>query len=149
MHTTRLFGALALCAALSLPAMAKNKKQNATDGAKQRIEQLEQEGAEAFSRGDRNWFDKYETPGFVLVDGDGKVWTRAQQVDDVKNFKAKTQISNLQVSVDGDAAVAVYTNTLTGTHAGQDISGKSVESDFWVKRGGVWKMLGSQLTNLH
>jgi ketosteroid isomerase-like protein len=81
-------------------------------------------------------------PRFVATD-------KAQDKTDLSSGDLKfesMELSDLNVHVYGNTAVAAGTNTLKGTYKGQDISGKYRFTDTWVKRNGKWQVVASQST---
>lgn len=93
--------------------------------------------------------DQFEADDIITTDPGGRVTDKAQDKKDLSSGDLKFQsmeLSDLNVHVYGNTAVAAGTNNLKGTYKGQDISAKYRFTDTWVKRNGKWQVVSSQST---
>jgi ketosteroid isomerase-like protein len=135
--------------AMSLSATAQ---QTSTTGTvESHIKKLEQDWAQATVKEGAAAVGRYEADDIVTTDPSGRVTDKSQDKKDLSSGDLKfesMELSDLQVHVFGNAAVAIGANTLKGTFKGQDISGTYRFTDTWLKRNGKWQVVASQSTKL-
>jgi ketosteroid isomerase-like protein len=93
--------------------------------------------------------DQYEADDIISTDPTGRVTGKENDKKDLLSGDSKFQsmeLSELNVRVYGNTAVAARATTLKGTYQEQDISGKYRFTDTWVKRYGKWQVAASQAT---
>jgi ketosteroid isomerase-like protein len=115
------------------------------------IKKYEQDWAQATVNQGAAAVDQYEADDIITTDPSGRVTDKAQDRMDLStgDFKIQSEeLSEIQVHVYDNAAVAVGTNTLRGTYKGQDISGKYRFTDTWVNRNGKWQAVASEYTKV-
>jgi ketosteroid isomerase-like protein len=142
--------AIALLGLLSL-YLAAGQQTSRANSAEDQIKKLEQDWAQAFVKEGAVSVDQYEADDIVTTDPSGRVTGKAEDTTDLSSGDYKIQseeLSDLQVHVYGNTAVASATNTMKGTYKGQDLSGKYRFTDTWVKRGGKWQVVASQYTKV-
>lgn len=91
--------------------------------------------------------DQYEADDIISTDPTGRVTAKENDKKDLLSGDSKFQsmeLSELNVRVYGNTAVAARATTLKGTYKEQDISGKYRFTDTWVKRYGKWQVVASQ-----
>jgi ketosteroid isomerase-like protein len=115
----------------------------------QALTKIEKDSSAALLKKDAAGFGKYFADDAVLTGPDGMVQTKAQLVADVKsgvlNLES-SEVSDMKIQVHGDAAVVTYASVDKGKYKTQDISGRFRWTDFFVRRGGTWLIVGSQGT---
>jgi len=115
------------------------------------IKKLEHDWAQALLKGNTVSLDQYEAEDIISTDPSGRVTDRTQDKKDLSSGDLKFQsveLSDLKVSVYGNAAVATGLNTAKGTFKGQEINGSYRFTDTWVKRNGKWQAVASQGTKV-
>jgi ketosteroid isomerase-like protein len=133
--------------ALSVAVGQKSGKGN----VEEEITKLEQEAAQAFVKDGVAAVDKYEADDIMSIDPMGVVTDKSQDKQAFSSGETKLQSideSDVKVRVYGNTAVALGTQDVKGTYKGQDISGKYRFTDVWVKRGGKWQIVSSQVTKI-
>ncbi|MBV8146082.1 MAG: nuclear transport factor 2 family protein [Gammaproteobacteria bacterium] len=117
--------------------------------AEEQILQLEKEGVEAGPRGDIGAFERVASDDYVIVDVDGSLRTKQEEIENFRKEKQTAQtMDNVKVRVNGDAAVVVGRFTIAGTYDGEPNNVAGRFTDVWFKRGGRWRLVSSQNTVL-
>jgi len=140
--------AISLLCLLSL-SFASGQQASKTSSVEDQIKKQEQNWAQATVKEGAAAVDQYEADDIFDTDPSGRVTNKAQDKADLSSGDLKfesMELSDLNVHVYGNTAVAAGTNTLKGTYKGQDISGKYRFTDTWVKRNGKWQVVASQGT---
>jgi len=144
----RIVGALLLafaCAAMTFgqaPAPAA-KGPNTADS----IKQLEHDWTDAVKAGDTDKLGQILADDWVGLQYDGKKFTKAQVISDVKSGSNKIESMDfgpMSVKVLGNVAVVQGSDTEKSMVNGKDTSGKWVWMDVFVKRNGNWVVVRSQ-----
>lgn len=146
-----LVTALAASMAFAQAKEQKAKAPGAGESAEQQLMKLEHEWADAFLHGDAAAVERIEAAGFVFTDPDGKVNGKAEDLADLKSSAYKLEsanIENLKVRLYGDTAVVTGHNVMKGTYKGKDLSGTYAFTDTFIKRGGRWEAVASQVTKI-
>jgi ketosteroid isomerase-like protein len=131
------------------PARPAGDKAAPSAGAEQALMKIENEILAALLKRDAAAFGRHFADDAVLTTPDGTVQTKAQLLGDVKSgdlVLESSSISDMKVSVHGDAAVVTYATTDKGKYKKQDISGRFRWTDVFVRRGGEWKLVAGQGT---
>ena len=142
MKTRTLSLAVLLCAALCISSASFAKDKKATGGGEDQIKALLDQSRQAALKGDSSYLEQNASDDYVRVTGDGKLLTKSEMIAAFKNGDVKYQsieTSDVKVRLHGDAAVSTVTADVKGTNKGQDISGRTVSTRFFVKRGGKWQ----------
>jgi uncharacterized protein (TIGR02246 family) len=129
---------------LSWAALGQQRSGNATDESA--IRALEHKWDAANLKGDAAALDALFADGFIMTDSDGRVRTKAEAVDAVKNGKIKYQASateNLKIILHGDAAVVSGTWRGKFTHEGKAASMIERFTNFYVRQRGQWRCVAS------
>lgn len=140
--------AISLLCLLSL-SLAAGQQASQTSSVENEIKKQEQNWAQATIKEGAAAVDQYEADDIVDTDPSGRVTDKAQDKTDLSSGDLKfesMELSDLNVHVYGNTAVAAGTNRLKGTYKGQDISGKYRFTDTWVQRSGKWQVVASQST---
>jgi len=136
-----LFASLVLLATLSPIAAAK--KQATNDDAVAAITQFENDAVKADLAGDSSFYQKNYadnwTGGFS-----GGTWTTKQSMladmkDTANNKMNSEEISNLQIRVYDDTAIATYTDTYDAMIRGEHRAKTVLSTDTFVRQDGAWK----------
>lgn len=112
---------------------------------------LEYDWNDADIRRDTAWFERHYAGDYSGVSSrNGSLSGKAEDIADIKAGKRKTtwaQLSDLDVRVDGDAAVVTGINHVRGTDdKGQPFDRRVRFTDTFVKRDGQWQVWASQGT---
>jgi uncharacterized protein (TIGR02246 family) len=121
-------------------------------GAESELKALERQWSDAYVKGDSAFLKSIETDDFRLVDPEGNVVTKAQ---DIKELEAKTftvesaTVGKLEVRMLGEKfAYVTGLSTMKGTYKGKDISGQYRFLDVFEKKDGKWQAIASQITRV-
>jgi len=140
-----LFASLVLLATLSPIAAAK--KQATNDDAVAAITQFENDAVKADLAGDSSFYQKNYadnwTGGFS-----GGTWTTKQSMladmkDTANNKMNSEEISNLQIRVYDDTAIATYTDTYDAMIRGEHRAKTVLSTDTFVRQDGAWKQVAN------
>ena len=142
MRTNRSLLALAALAImfLSYPAIAKESKNDAKAVAA--ITQLENDAVKADLAGDSSFYEKNFADNWSGGDSNGTWYTKQALIssmkDTDKNKMNSEEISNLNVRVYGDTAVATYTNKYDLVQNGTKRAATVLSTDTFAKQNGKW-----------
>jgi ketosteroid isomerase-like protein len=108
---------------------------------------LENDAVKADLAGDADFYQKVLAEDWTRGDSDGTYYTKAELLElmaDTKNIKTNSEkISELQVRVYGNTAVATYKDTYDLMIKGEHRDHTIVATDTFVKMGGEWKQVAS------
>jgi len=108
---------------------------------------IEKKWAEAGVKGDIGFFERTATADYVIVDCDGSVRNKQQEIS---NFRQETQTSqaveDMKVRVYGRTAVVVGAFTITGTYAGQPNNLTGNFTDVWIRPDRTWQLVSTHNT---
>jgi ketosteroid isomerase-like protein len=125
------------------------KAPHAASRAEDELIQLEKQWAQAGPKGDVGFFDRIAADDYVIVDIDGNV--RNKQ-DEVANFRKESQssqsVDDMRVRVYGETAVVTGRFEITGTWNSQPNNFSGRFTDVWVIRDGRWQVVSTQNTSL-
>jgi uncharacterized protein (TIGR02246 family) len=121
-------------------------------GAESELKGLEQQWSEAYTKGDTAVLRSIEAEDYRLVDPDGKVLTKSQDIKELgdKTFSVKSfTFDELDVRMLGDHFACVTgLQTLKGTYKGEDVSGQYRFLDVFEKKDNKWQAIASQVTRV-
>ena len=140
----------ALALALAAPAAAM------TDGSLEQsvsdfdvLTRLNAERHEAYRTRDRAVLERILADDFVAVRGNGSSQSKTALIDaatsPVRDIR-RVGWDNVQIHVRGDTAFVTGRSYLEGTSEGRDISNANQYADFYVRRGGKWKIVAARIT---
>jgi ketosteroid isomerase-like protein len=115
----------------------------------QTLTKMENDALAAIIKRDVAAFGKIFADDAVLATPDGTLQTKSQLLADIKSGELvieSSSISDMNVKVYGDAAVATYITNDKGKYKGQDITGRYRWTDVFVRRGGAWQIVAGQGT---
>ena len=108
---------------------------------------LENDAVKADLAGDADFYQKVLAEDWTRGDSDGTYYTKAELLElmaDTKNIKTNSEkISELQVRVSGNTAVATYKDTYDLMIKGEHRDHTIIATDTFVKMGGEWKQVAS------
>jgi len=117
----------------------------------QQITALTDQLNQAFGKGDTGWMEKHFADDFTAIHSNGKLVTKAQEIDNVKtgNIKwATVDVHDRKIRAFGDTAVVVALASSTGTVGGNPYSGDFRTTQVWVRQNGNWQMVAFQSTRV-
>ena len=120
--------------------------------AEQQIEALQVELVKAILNGDTSFYQKYYADDAFSVHGQGQVYTKAQEIADLKSGSLKYDsytIGDQKIHIAGGSTAVVVTLA-----SGKGLlESKPFNQDFrttyvWVKQEGNWKLVLRQVTRI-
>jgi ketosteroid isomerase-like protein len=123
-------------------------KQNSED--EHALIKIQREWAEARVKGDSSYTQRLETEDFTVVWFDGRI---VNKQEDMKSMTGDTvftdfKIDDLKVRFYGDTGIVVGQGSIEAHTKTQDLSGKYVWTDTFVKQNGEWRAVASQVTRV-
>ena len=115
----------------------------------QTLIRIQREWAEARVKGDSSYTQRLEAEDCTIVWPDGSVVNKQQDLQTMTGDIVFTEfkIDDLRVRLYGDTGIVVGQGTIRAQKGKQDLlAGKFVWTDTFVKQGGEWKVLASQIT---
>lgn len=147
-----LLSAALMIAAVSLAlGQSKEKKPGTSSGAEAQVMELDRQAFDAFLRMDTSWHEKNEAEDIIVVNLDGSVTNKQQDIAAMKSGDIKVEsgtYDEVQARAVGDVVVLVSKVTLKGTYKGQDASGSFRSTNVYAKRSGKWQLVASQATKV-
>lgn len=120
--------------------------------AETELKAIEQQWLDAYMKSDAAFIKNLEADGYTIVEPDGAVSTKADEVKSVtdKKFVLKSAtMSDFKCRMLGDNyAVVTATLKMDGSDEGKEFSGDYRGIDIFEKRDGKWMAVSSQLTNI-
>ena len=122
-------------------------KHNSED--EQTLVKIQHEWAEARLKRDGSFAQRIEADDFTVVWFDGGI---VNKEEDVKSYESTDtvftdfKIDDLKVRFYGDTAIVVGQGSIKAHTKTQDLSGKYVWTDTFVKQRGAWTAVASQVT---
>ncbi len=119
--------------------------------AEEQITALAKQLTPAFAKADTAFLEKHLADDFVAIHSDGKLSTKAQEIDDVKSGTLKWEsvdVHDSKTRVYGDTAVVMVLASSKGALRGKPYSGDFRNTQFWVKRKGNWQLVLMQITRV-
>ncbi len=116
------------------------------------VKALSDQFSQAFGKADTGFMEKYFADEFTGIHSDGKLSTKAEEIDNVKSAALKwasVDIHERKLRVYGDTAVVIVLASSTGTLGGEPYSGDFRTTQVWVKQKGNWKVVAFQSTWWH
>lgn len=122
-------------------------KQNADD--EQALIKIQHDWAEARIKGDSSYTRRLEAENCTVVWPDGSIVNKQEDLKSMTGDIVFTEfeIGDLQVRLYGETGIVVGQGTLKAHEGKQNLlGGKFVWTDTFIKRGGAWKVIASQIT---
>lgn len=121
-------------------------------GIEQQISALSDEMIQANLKGDASFYQKYYADDATIVHGNGKLFTKDQDIADLKSGALKYDSIDVQektIHVYGDTAVVHLLLTFKGSLGGQAFAPINLRRTVvWVKQQGKWKVIAWQVTRV-
>ncbi|HKP04214.1 MAG TPA: nuclear transport factor 2 family protein [Chthoniobacterales bacterium] len=116
------------------------------------LKAIEEKWLDAYMKSDPAFLKNLETEDYTIVEPEGHVSTKADDVKSVtdKKFVLKSAtMSDFKCRMLGDnAAVVTATLKMSGTEEGKEFSGEFRGMDVFEKKDGKWMAVASQLTKI-
>jgi ketosteroid isomerase-like protein len=115
----------------------------------QALIQIQQDWAEARVKGDSSYTRRIEVDDCTIVWPDGSVVNKKEDLQTMTGDVAFSEfnIDDLQVRVYGETGIVVGQGKISAQKGRQNLlNGKFVWTDTFVKQGGEWKVVASQIT---
>jgi ketosteroid isomerase-like protein len=143
-----LFAIYLLVAALS---WARGGYQKASGDAEEQLKTIETQFEQTALKGDTSFLEKYYADNCTVVHSDGKLTTKAEEIERVKSGALKyesIEVHERNIRFYEDTAVVIKLVSAKGTLDGKPFSGDSRVARFWVKRKRTWKVVAFQVTRV-
>ena len=116
------------------------------------VKGMEKRYTDALMKKDLATLEKIWSPDYTFTNGQGKLLSRAERLENVKTGATEIQSTeerDVQVRVyGGDAAVLVSHVTLKARYSGKEASGEYRHTAVWIKGAGGWNMVANQITRI-
>jgi ketosteroid isomerase-like protein len=116
----------------------------------QALMKIQHEWAEARIKNDSSYTRRLETEDCTIVWPDGSIVNKRADLQSMTDIVfSEFKIQNLQVRLYGDTGIVVGEGMIKARKGQQDLlDGKFVWTDTFVKQGGQWKVVASQITSV-
>jgi ketosteroid isomerase-like protein len=114
----------------------------------QALMKIQHEWAQARVKGDSSYTRRLETDDCTIVWPDGSIVNKQADLQTMNDIKfSEFKIQDLQVRLYGDTGIVVGGGSIKAQRGKKDlIDGKFVWTDTFVKQGGQWQVVASQIT---
>ncbi|RWA53255.1 hypothetical protein AU476_14410 [Cupriavidus sp. UYMSc13B] len=116
----------------------------------QQISALSDEMIQANLKGDTGFYQKYYADDATIVHGNGKLFTKDQDIADLKSGALKYEAIDVRektIHVYGDTAVVHLLLTFKGSLSGKPFDPINLRRTVvWVNQNGNWKVVAWQVT---
>jgi ketosteroid isomerase-like protein len=123
-----------------------------SNDAKEELINLERDFERAVVANDAEAIGKFLADDWVIIDPDGNIIDKARFLSVIKSGALTHEVmesDNMSVRTYGDSAVVTALTTTKAKFAGQEFSTRERATDFFVKQGGRWQCVFSQLTKFN
>ncbi len=117
----------------------------------EQVKTLQAQFTQAFLRSDTAFLEKYFADDYTAIHGDGKLSTKAEEIDEFKSGAIKYDSINVReakIRTYGDTAVVNSLFSVKGMINGKPFSGDVRNIRVWVKHKGDWKIVAFQNTRV-
>jgi ketosteroid isomerase-like protein len=117
--------------------------------AEQEVSAIADQMIQAWLKSDTSFFDKNSTADYTAIHSDGRLTTKAEEMDAFQSGALKYEHIGLRekkIRVYGNTALVISLSSSKGTLNGKPFSGDFRTTRTWVKQGGNWKMAAFQST---
>jgi ketosteroid isomerase-like protein len=116
----------------------------------QALMKLQHEWAEERIKGNSSYTRRLETEDCTIVWPDGSIVNKRADLQSMTDIVfSEFKIQNLQVRLYGDTGIVVGEGMIKARKGKQDLlGGKFVWTDTFVKQGGEWQVVASQITSV-
>ena len=115
----------------------------------QALKKIQHEWAEARVKGDSSYTRRIEADDCTIVWPDGRIVNKSADLESMTGdiVFSEFKIENLLVRLYGETGIVVGEGTIKAHKGKQDLlGGKFVWTDTFMKQGGQWKVVASQIT---
>ena len=115
----------------------------------QQLIKIQQEWAEARVKGDRSYTQRLEAEDCTIVWPDGRIVDKRGDLQSMTGdiVFSEFKINDLQVRINGETGIVVGQGTMSARKGQHNLlGGNFVWTDTFVKQGGKWKVVASQIT---
>jgi ketosteroid isomerase-like protein len=115
----------------------------------QQLIKIQQEWAEARVKGDRSYTQRLEAEDCTIVWPDGRIVDKRGDLQSMTGdiVFSEFKINDLQVRIHGETGIVVGQGTISARKGQQNLlGGNFVWTDTFVRQGGKWKVVASQIT---
>jgi ketosteroid isomerase-like protein len=115
----------------------------------QKLMKIQHEWAEARVKGDSSYTRRLEAEDCTIVWPDGRIVNKRGDLQSMTGdiVFSEFKINDLQVRLRGKTGIVVGQGTISARKGQQNLlGGKFVWTDTFVKQGGEWKVVASQIT---
>jgi len=119
--------------------------------AEQQISALSDQMIQAQLKADTSYFEKNYAEDAMIVHGNGKLYTKAEEIAELKSGSLKyesNEVRERKIHVYGDTAVVNFLISFKGTIGGKPFPGDLRRTVVWVKQKGNWKIVAYQVTRI-
>lgn len=123
----------------------------AVPNTQQEIKSLQGVILQAILKGDTGVMEKYYADDYIAIHGDGKLTTKAQEIENFKSGVTKYDsitVREAKIRIYGDTAVVNALASVKNIVNGQPYIGDVRNTRVWVKQNGGWKLVGFQATRV-
>ncbi|MEW6131358.1 MAG: DUF4440 domain-containing protein [Acidobacteriota bacterium] len=132
----------------STPEKPANTSKNAA--IEQELLKLDREWLDAYEKSDVAPLQRIEADDFSITYADGKVLTKAQDIELVKKTEPSTvgklSTEEIQVRIYGNTAVITGILVQKKMESGNEVTVRERYLDVWAKRNGRWQVVSTALT---
>jgi ketosteroid isomerase-like protein len=110
------------------------------------LAKMERDWADALVKGDVAFTEGILADDYVGTTFDGRRITKARNLDELRSgaFKSESMVvDGIRVRVFGDTAVVTLDQSEKSQFQGKDISGRSMWTDIFMRRGGRWQIVAN------
>jgi hypothetical protein len=119
--------------------------------AEQQIKKVADEVNAAMLKADTNSLDKLLADDYTAIHSDGKLYTKAQEIEYVKSGVLKYEtvdVKDMKIRAYGKTAVVTGLVFFKGSINGNPYSGTNRPTRVWMKQNGTWKCVSYQVTRV-
>ncbi len=130
---------------------AEQTSQSSGGTVEEEMKALQGQLRQATLKGDTSFFEKYWADDYVAIHGDGKLSTKAQEIENFKSGAVKyesIEVREAKIRTYGDTVVAIWLGSVKATINGKPYSGDFRNTRVWVKQNGNWKIVVFQVTRV-
>jgi ketosteroid isomerase-like protein len=130
-----------------LAGLANDQSIMGDHSQEQALMKIQHEWAEARVKGDSSYTRRLEVEDCTIVWPDGRIVNKRGDLQSMTDIVfSEFEIQNLQVRLYGDTGIVVGEGIIKAHKEKQDpLGGKFVWTDTFVKQGGEWKVVASQI----
>jgi ketosteroid isomerase-like protein len=138
-----------VCVIVVMATVAMNAGWRSENTMETQLTALEKSFSAAIVSNDPSAIERFLATDWVIIDPDGGVIERSRFLDVIRSGALKhhsMSSEDIRVLVYGDTAVVTALTSTKGAFMGQEFATKERATDVFVKRGGQWECVLSQLT---